>query len=198
VLACGVDRAYPVAHRPLLEHLAQHCAVVAETPPGCSPLKLRFLSRNRLIAALTKGTVVVEAALRSGALNTANWAARLNRVVMGVPGPVSSAPSQGVHDLLRTGGAMLVTDGDDVLELVGRSGEHLGDLRRGPERPADRLTHRELQILDAVPVLRPASTDAISRTAGIGLVEVRSTLARLASRRLVEQREEGWRLAHDG
>ena len=74
-------------------------AVVSELPPGCAPTRLRFLARNRLIAALTRGTVVVEAALRSGALNTANWAERLSRPVMGVPGPVTSAPSQGVHQL---------------------------------------------------------------------------------------------------
>ena len=73
-------------------------------PAGC-PTKVRFLSRNRLIAALTSGTVVVEAAVRSGALNTATWAEGLKRVVMGVPGPVDSAPSAGVHQLLRSGAA---------------------------------------------------------------------------------------------
>ena len=68
-----------------------HGAVVSESLPGWAPTRLRFLSRNRLIAALTTGTVVVEAAIRSGALNTANWAARLNRHLLGVPGPVTSA-----------------------------------------------------------------------------------------------------------
>ncbi len=195
VLACGVDRVYPVAHRALIDHLAETSAVLAETPPGCAPTKLRFLSRNRLIAALTRGTVVVEAALRSGALNTANWASRLNRTLMGVPGPVTSAPSQGVHELLRSGAASLVTGGADVLELIGQAGDHLVDARRGPDRPRDRLSHREQQVLDAVPVLRPAPTDAIARTSGIGLVEVRSTLDRLSARSLVELRPDGWRLA---
>ena len=83
VLACGVDRAYPLAHKALLDHLAATGAVVSELAPGCAPTRLRFLSRNRLIAALTGGTVVVEAALRSGALNTANWAGRLNRPAHG-------------------------------------------------------------------------------------------------------------------
>ena len=195
VLACGVDRVYPVAHRALIDHLAETSAVLAETPPGCAPTKLRFLSRNRLIASLTRGTVVVEAALRSGALNTANWASRLNRTLMGVPGPVTSAPSQGVHELLRSGAASLVTGGADVLELIGQSGDHLVDPRRGPDRPRDRLSHREQQVLDAVPVLRPAPTDAIARTSGIGLVEVRSALDRLAARSWVELRPDGWRLA---
>ena len=84
VLACGADRVYPVAHEQLISHLAAEGAVVSETVPGGAPMRVRFLSRNRIIAALSVGTVVVEAALRSGALNTANWAGRLNRNLMGV------------------------------------------------------------------------------------------------------------------
>jgi DNA processing protein len=79
VLACGADRVYPAAHRELIEHLARHGAVVSEVAPGCAPMRVRFLSRNRIIAAISRATVVVEAASRSGALNTANWAERLNR-----------------------------------------------------------------------------------------------------------------------
>ena len=87
VLACGVDRAYPTAHAPLLDHLAAVGAVVSEAPLGCAPQRIRFLARNRLIAALTGGTVVVEAAVRSGALNTANWANRLQPAGDGGAGP---------------------------------------------------------------------------------------------------------------
>ena len=79
VLACGVDRAYPAAHRDLIDHLAAERRGRLRAPPGCAPTRPRFLARNRLIAALTSGTVVVEAALRSGALNTATGPARLNR-----------------------------------------------------------------------------------------------------------------------
>ncbi len=197
VLACGVDRVYPISHRALVDHLAETSAVIAETPPGCAPTKLRFLSRNRLIAALSRGTVVVEAADRSGALNTANWATRLHRAVMGVPGPVTSAPSEGVHELLRSGAATLVTRAVDVLELVGSAGDHLVEPRRAPARPRDRLLRREQQVLDAVPLVRPAPSDAIARTAGMGLVEVRSTLERLAARSLVIGSAGGWRLAPD-
>jgi DNA processing protein len=195
VLACGADRVYPAAHRQLIDHIAAEGAVVSETAPGGAPTRLRFLSRNRLIAALTQGTVVVEAAVRSGALNTANWAARLNRSLMGVPGPVTSAPSQGVHELIRTGAAVLVTSGHEVLEAVGASGEHLVDPPRGRERPRDRLTLRQQQVLDAVPVAHGARADSIARTAGLGLVEVGSALLKLAARGLVEADEGGWRLA---
>src|SRR5262249_60244491 len=133
-LACGADRAYPVAHHDLLEHLGRTSAVIAEVPPGCAPTRGRFLSRNRLIAALTRGTVVVEAAARSGALNTASWATRRNRHLMGVPGPVTSAQSQGVHELIRSGAASLVTYGDEVLEIVGDAGTHLATPPSAPSR----------------------------------------------------------------
>jgi DNA processing protein len=195
VLACGADRVYPSAHRQLLDHIAKEGAVVSETAPGGAPTRIRFLSRNRLIAALTQGTVVVEAAVRSGALNTANWASRLNRVLLGVPGPVTSAPSQGVHQLIRTGAATLVTSGAEVLEAVGAAGEHLLEVPRGREQPRDRLTPRQRQVLDAVPVAHGARAESIARAAGVGLVEAGSALLKLEQKGLVELDEGGWRLA---
>ncbi len=195
VLACGVDRAYPKAHASLLDHLAEFGAVVSEAPLGCAPQRIRFLARNRLIAALTRGTVVVEAAVRSGALNTANWANRLNRPVMGVPGPVTSAPSGGVHQLIRTGRAELVTNGQEVLELVGAVGEHLLEEPRGPVKPRDALSLRQQQVLDAVPVATGATEESIARVAGLALPEVTRALGHLHAANLVEQDEGGWRLA---
>jgi DNA processing protein len=194
VLACGVDRAYPAAHRNLLDYVADTGLVVSEVPPGCAPTRLRFLSRNRVIAALGQGTVVVEAAVRSGALNTANWTARLNRVLMGVPGPVTSAASQGVHELVRSRGAALVTSGADVLELLAPSGSFLVAEPRGPEQPRDRLTAREKQVLDATPVMRPASGASVARVAGLAAPDVATVLERLRSAGLVERVEEGWRV----
>ena len=139
--------------------------------------------------------MVVEAAVRSGALNTANWAGRLNRHLMGVPGPVTSAPSEGVHQLIRTGAATLVTSGAEVLEGVGAAGEHLTTPPRGRERSRDRLSGRQQQVLDAVPVTSAVAADSIARTAGLGLVEVRSALGRLERLGLVELDENRWRLA---
>jgi DNA processing protein len=194
VLACGVDRAYPTAHRDLLDHLGRTSAVIAEVPPGCAISRGRFLSRNRLIAALTKGTVVVEAAARSGALNTAYWATRLNRHLMGVPGPVTSAQSQGVHELIRTGAASLVTYGDEVLEIVGDAGTNLPTPRRAPARRRDRLPARDARVLDAVPLARPAPVVSIAVTAGMALLDVQAALRRLVRDGLVELSEEGWRL----
>jgi DNA processing protein len=195
VLACGVDRAYPAAHQGLLDHLAAQCAVVSELAPGCAPMRIRFLSRNRVIAALSRGTVVVEAAVRSGALNTASWTSRLNRPVMGVPGPVTSAPSEGVHQLIRSGEATLVTRAGDVLELTGLMGEHLAEATRGPTTARDRLTRRQQAVLEGVPLVRAAPTDSIARTAGLGVDDVGKLLAGLARRGLVERLPTGWRLA---
>jgi DNA processing protein len=194
VLACGADRAYPTAHRDLLDHLGRTSAVVAEVPPGCAPTRGRFLSRNRLIAALTRGTVVVEAAARSGALNTAGWATRLNRLLMGVPGPVTSAQSQGVHELIRSGAASLVTRPEEVLEVVGEAGTHLATPRRAPSRRRDRVSAREARVLDAVPLARPAPVDSIATTAGMALLDVQAALRRLTRDGLVELLPQGWRL----
>lgn len=194
VLACGVDRAYPVGHRALLDHLGDHALVVSELPPGCAPTKLRFLTRNRLIAALSSGTVVVEAAVRSGALSTAAWATRLGRVVMGVPGPVTSAPSEGVHELLRRGEAHLVTSAAHVRELLSPAGADLVSSPRGGDRPADALSARALQVLDAVPAMQGAGAASIARTAGVGVGEARTTLDDLAARGLVTRFGHAWRL----
>lgn len=194
VLACGVDRAYPAAHRALLEHLAAHCALVSESPPGAAPFRIRFLARNRIIAALARGTVVVEAALRSGALSTAGWADRLHRPLMGVPGPVTSAASQGVHQLLRNGGATVVTGGADVLEMLAASGEDLGVEPRGPVEDRDRLSVRARQVLDAVPVAVPAPTVSVALVAGLPTDEVERLLRGLADDGFVEPSPRGWRL----
>jgi DNA processing protein len=195
VLACGIDRAYPAAHQRLLDHLAEHGAVVSELAPGCAPTRLRFLARNRVIAALARGTVVVEAAVRSGALNTASWTSLLNRPLMGVPGPVTSAPSEGVHDLIRSGAAALVTGADDVLELTGRMGERLTERARAPASSRDGLPTRHRRVLEAVPLIRPATSDSIARTAGLGPAEVTSLLDDLTRRALVDRLPTGWRLA---
>jgi DNA processing protein len=184
VLACGVDRAYPSAHRDLLRHLKETGAVLSELPPGCAPTRVRFLSRNRLIAALSQGTVVVEAAVRSGALNTAGWALRLNRPVMGVPGPVTSAPSEGVHELVRSGAATLVTRAAHVLELVSPAGVQLSEPVRAEPSARDRLTPTELRVLEAVPLVQPAAASALARTAGLSVATVVECLVRL--------RELGW------
>ena len=140
--------------------------MIGELPPGDHPTPSRFILRNRVIAALTRGTVVVEAAHRSGSLVTARAAQRLGRHTMGVPGPATSGLSAGVHELLR-GEAVLVTDAAEVVELVGDMGELAPD-RRGPVLPRD--------LLDAG---RPAGPGRAARDAG----RRRRTRSRAARRR---------------
>jgi len=195
VLACGVDVSYPRGHATLLRRVADDGLVLSEVPPGSAPTRVRFLVRNRLIAALSRGTVVVEAAVRSGALNTARWAEQLLRPVMGVPGPVTSAMSAGVHQLVRDGIAGLVTDGDEVLEAVSEMGEHLAPLRTGETRPRDHLDELTMRVLEAVPAVHAVGTDRIARTAGLPLHEVQVKLGRLVLQDFVEQCGQRWRLS---
>lgn len=157
-------------------------------------LQITVLVRNRVIAALSLGTVVVEAALRSGSLSTAGGAAELGRHVMAVPGPVTSMMSAGCHVLLRDAVATLVTSTADVLELLGRPGEHLAPQLRAPAHPRDALDLSVRQVLDAVPVRSPAGVARIARAAGAGAMFVQQVLPALLVAGLVEQRDGGWRL----
>ncbi|NEA77469.1 DNA-processing protein DprA, partial [Streptomyces sp. SID13588] len=129
--------------------IAEQGLLLGELPPGEHPTPSRFVTRSRVIAALTRGTVVVEAALRSGALVTARAAERLGRPVMGVPGPATSGLSAGVHELLR-GQAHLVTDAAEIVELVGEIGE-LAPEKRGPLVPRDLLSPEAASVLAAMP-----------------------------------------------
>lgn len=119
VLACGVDVPYPAGHAGLFDAIAAQGLIVSEWPPGHVVSRLRFLERNRIIAALACGTVVVEAAERSGALNAARQAKDLGRLLMAVPGPVTSAQSAGCHQMIRDWHAILVTSPADVIQALG-------------------------------------------------------------------------------
>lgn len=121
VLACGVDVAHPAAHLGLLDEIMRRGAVVSPYPPGTTPTRTRSLARARLIAALADGTVVVEAAIRSGSLVTAEAAKALGRPLFAVPGPVTSTTSKGCHALLRSGMATIATDAEDV--VAGMTGQ---------------------------------------------------------------------------
>ena len=117
-LAGGIDRLYPSGHSDLLGQIAATGLVLSEMPCGSVPSKFRFLLRNRLIAAASRATVVIEAGRRSGSLNTAHHAATLGRPLGAVPGPITSPASTGCHHLLREGAAECVTSAAEVRELV--------------------------------------------------------------------------------
>ncbi|WP_407077691.1 DNA-processing protein DprA [Streptomyces phytohabitans] len=190
VLACGVDVAYPRGHERLIRSIGEHGLLLAELPAGAHPTRSRFVQRNRVIAALTRGTVVVEAELRSGSLVTARRARELHRTVMGVPGPVTSGLSSGVHRLLRADGA-LVTDPDEVIELVGHIGE-LAPERRGPALPRDLLPPEAARVLEAMPARNAVPVGKLARAAGTPSELTLVRLHELRSLGFVERKGDHW------
>ena len=193
VLACGVDVAYPRGNDRLLHEVARTGLVVSELPPGSHPTRRRFLVRNRLIAALSLGTVVVEAASRSGSLATLERAKLLGRHLMAVPGPVTSAMSRGCHDWLRDD-AVCVTDGAQVMDLVGRLGDDAAERARGPVDVRDGLSDTVRRVLDALPVRRSCGVSVLAQSAGVAPLVVQQVLPPLVAHGLVERTPDGWRL----
>jgi DNA processing protein len=219
-LAGGVDRLYPSGHAELFARMRRDGAVVSELPCGASPTRWRFLLRNRLIAAVSAATVVVEAGARSGSLNTANHALALERPLGAVPGPVTSVSSSGCHRLLRESGAVCVTSADDVMELVPGGGpvdpvahrqhheDAAGRAARGPDRGAEdrtgsdatrpgvaaaaRTDPRVMRVLDALAVRRPRDTADVAARAGLGVAETSSVLGLLELEGAVARPDGGW------
>jgi len=192
VLAGGIDVLYPAGHSALLHRIGTSGLLVTEYPPGVRPARHRFLTRNRLVAALSSATIVVEAGLRSGAANTAAWARALGRVVCAVPGPVTSAASAGCHVLLRNG-AELVTRADEVVEIVGRAGEFAED-QPHPSGPLDGLTDTERQVYEALPARGARSPDEIAVSSGLPPAAVLGPLAMLEIAGLARRQDGRWRL----
>ena len=198
VLACGVDRDYPLGHWQMFRSIRERGALVSEWPPGRMPTKPGFLVRNRVIAALSRGTVVVEAALRSGALNTARHAHNLGRPLMAVPGPVTSAQSAGCHEAIRDWGAVCVTGARDVMQMLefDADGPAGGDSGR-PREPVlarDLLDPDSTRVLEAVPARAGRGPARIAIAAGVDFDTVMRSLGGLAAAGFVERCDRGWRL----
>jgi DNA processing protein len=192
VLACGVERAYPAAHTRLLAAIAEQGAVVSEYPVGAVPARHRFLVRNRLIAALASGTLVVEAGARSGAARTASAALVLGRVVMAVPGPVTSALSVGTHHLARQPGVGVVGSVGDVLEDLGPAGR-LAEPPPRPRRPLDGLSTTAVRVHGALRGFATSTVTTLAREAGVDPATVPAALDELAAGGLVvPDGERGW------
>jgi len=192
VLAGGLDVPYPSGHSALLHRIGQHGLLFTEYPPGVRPARHRFLTRNRLVAAVSGAAVVVEAGLRSGAANTAAWARALGRVVAAVPGPVTSSASAGCHALLRSG-AELVTRADHVVELMGRIGE-LAPEEPHPSTALDGLSDAERRVYEALPGRGGATVDQIAVGSGLMPGQVLGPLAILELAGLVRRDEGRWRI----
>lgn len=186
VLAGGVDRVYPAGHAALIAEIARSGAVLSEVPLGIEPTKWRFLARNRLIAAMTDATLVVEAGWRSGSLNTAGHAATLGRPLGAVPGPVTSATSSGCHRLLREYDAVCITGADDVIELLP------GASIASTEEVSAELP--EAGRLDAVLSVRTArTTEELAARAGISTGDAEALLGLWSLTGRAERDGAGWR-----
>ena len=118
VIASGIDTPYPSGNSRLFEEISESGAIISEVAIGTPALPHRFLTRNRIIAALSQSTLVVEAAFRSGSLRTARDAAQLLRPVMAIPGPINSPSSEGCHRLIGERAAEIVTSISDAYELI--------------------------------------------------------------------------------
>ena len=198
VLACGADVAYPRANEAMLARIVAEGLVVSEAPPGGLPLRRRFLVRNRLIAALSSGTVVVEAGVRSGALSTARHARRIGRPVLAVPGPITSGLSAGCHLILRQWPeSVLVTSADEVIEAAGPMGR-LAPLPIGQVGPRDGLDEVMKRVLEAVPSRRARDLQWIAAQSGESRFVVERMLQPLLANGLVEQSPAGYRLTDLG
>jgi DNA processing protein len=194
-LAGGVDRFYPSGHDALLGRIATVGAVVSELPCGSPPTKWRFLQRNRLIAASSVATVVVEAGHRSGSLNTAAHAASLGRPLGAVPGPVTSPSSAGCHRLIREFDAECVTSVDEILELAAglAAGASQPELDLGAAPAPDRRPPDQVRVLDALSVRAARTTTDIARRAGLATSATEGVLGLLALDGVVVEGNAGWR-----
>ena len=209
VLACGVDTPYPTAHAELFDAIAAQGVLVSEWPPGRQVSRLRFLVRNRMIAALATGTLVVEAGQRSGAVNTARHARDLRRRLMAVPGPVTSDLSAGCHQVIREWDATLVTCAAEVIEHLSPVGEAMlggpGTVVRLPVGrqaplvlPRDLLDLDSARVLDAMPRRGGVGTVRVAQRAGLAPATTATLLGQLATGGFVERCEDGWRLRRPG
>ncbi|MGN9776823.1 DNA-processing protein DprA [Micromonospora sp. H33] len=193
VLACGLDRPYPVGNAALFDRIAETGLLISEWAPGAEPLRPRFLIRNRVIAAATRGSVVVEASARSGATQTARRALAIGRRTMVVPGPVTSVMSVGAHELLRDEpDARLVAGVAHVLEEVGRIGDDLAPPARGPELPRDQLDDEATAVLESLPRRGVTGVDAVVARSGVAVRTALRKLALLEELGLVVRRDGGY------
>lgn len=197
-LAGGVDRFYPAGHDVLLSRIAEVGVVASELPCGSSPTKWRFLQRNRLIAAASEATVVLEAGFRSGSLNTAGHAASLGRPLGAVPGPVTSAASAGCHRLIRDYDAVCVTNAAQMAELVGFDpapravANGVNTASRAAAADADDLPADQVRILDALSTRSRRSVDDVARRAGMSVAQVCAGLGALELDDRARGTETGW------
>lgn len=198
VAACGPGEHYPRSNKALFERVvATGGALITEYPPAVTPDRHRFLTRNRLVAALTLGTVLVEAPFRSGALNTLKWVNAFNRTAMAVPGPVTDAQSLGANLAIQNNEAEMVLNAGQIHEQLSAVGEFSAEEQMEMQYPpsvTQQLSRNELRIYDALP---PAGrtgreAEAVAADAGLSIALTVHILMDLSKRGLVERDRRVW------
>ncbi len=193
VQANGLDDFYPKSNKHVISRIIENGAVISEYPPGRTPNKSQFLERNRIIAALAGGVVVVEAPRISGSLSTANHASKLSRMVMAFPGEVSSENSLGTNELIKTKQAEIITRASDVIEL-------LAPLGQAPVLPDeimnksiyDDLSDNAKLVFETLPLRSGYEAGEIANRSGLARVEVISALSELQIHSAIRKGTTGW------
>ena len=187
VTATGLDRIYPSRHRDLAYSIAQHGLLVSEFPVGTGPLKANFPRRNRLISGLSVGTLVVEAARRSGSLITARYAMEQGREVFAIPGSIHSPQSRGCHWLIRQGAKLVETAEDiaeEILPILPGVPQNMGGKTDGPEVHTG-VSKGERELLDAIG-FDPVSLDKLLSRTGLEINQLSASLSELELKGLID------------
>ena len=198
VLAGGLDRLYPAGNTELQRQIAARGLLITEMPPGMRPNRYRFLNRNRLIAALSATTIVIEARYRSGALSTANHAHDLGRTVAAVPGPINVPTSAGCHRMIKETPTLLIDDPEDLATLynVGSSTSQRTPVA-DDQRDYDSLGLEEMLVYEALPVNSRTNLSTLSSLTGLGVPQLAAILTRLERAGLAEAQSHGWQKRRD-
>ncbi len=175
VTGCGLDSVYPKSHGALARQIAQDGLLISEYPPGTPPRRQHFPRRNRLIAGLTLGTLVVEAAVRSGSLITARLAAEQGREVFAIPGSVDNPMARGCHALIRNG-AKLVETANDILEEIGSIIDNVETTALPEAATATPVHDKDYQLLLKHLDNAPMSIDSLAAATGLSVNSVSSML----------------------
>lgn len=198
-MAGGLDRLYPAQNSDALNMIVDRGLIMSEVSVGNTPTRWRFLERNRLIAALARHTIVVEARWRSGALNTARHAMEIGRTLWAVPGQINSPNSVGTNRLLRDGLAQTLTEAADILEYDAAAGFELGTEHESEWDQAasssalDELTERQGRVWDDLSPRSYRGVDEIAAALGLSARDVMADLFRLGRCGLAESRGTSWR-----
>jgi len=186
VLGSGLDRIYPGENKKLAEKIVQNGALISEFPMGTGPDAVNFPRRNRIIAGLTLGTIIIEAGLKSGALLTANYALEQNREVFAVPGNINSPKSMGTNQLIKNGAKLISSVNDILIELEPQLKQFLKEDEKQKIKLPDDLSDMEKKLL-CILTHEPIHIDKLSGMMGRSTAETLSALLPLEFRDLVKQ-----------